>query len=371
MTKIPNRVTAIAKKEFQHIINDKRSLMIIIAMPILMLILFGYALNMEIENIDLVVIDYDRTQFSQNLIQDFKGSRFFNVSYYSGEISRIEELFMKRQARAILIIDKNFTRDHQREPVTPIQLIIDASDPNAATMIRSYCNGIILSFNEKYGGTIPMPFEIKPRIWYNPDFKSAYFFVPGLVALILIMISALLTSITITREKEMGTMEQILVSPVKSKEIIIGKVLPYIVLAFLDGFLILALGMLLFDIPFQGSYLLLILLSLLYIITALSFGLMISTLVKTQQVAMMIALSATLLPTIMLSGFIFPIQAMPVILQYISYIVPAKYYIIIIRGILLKGNSLMQLLPQALFLGFLSIVMLRNAVHRFNTNLER
>jgi ABC-2 type transport system permease protein len=371
MPKVKNRIVAIARKEFLHIINDKRSLLIIIVLPTLMLILFGYALNMEIENVDLAVIDNDRTALSQNLIDEFGGSDFFRVAHYTGPVSEIEGLFMRRDARVVMIIDKHFSRSYQRQPQTPVQIIIDGSDPNAATLIRSYCTGIIFAFNTKYSKALPVPFDIKPRIWYNPDFKSSYFFVPGLIALILIMISALLTSITITREKELGTMEQILVSPVKPREIILGKVLPYIVLAFIDGFLILVLGMILFDIPFKGSYLLLLILSLIYILTSLSFGLMISTIVQTQQVAMMIAITATLLPTIMLSGFIFPINSMPVILQYISYIVPAKYFIFIIRGILLKGNSFMQLLAQTAFLTFFTLIMLRNAVHRFSTNLEK
>ena len=366
-----SRIRAIATKEFLHIIYDKRSLLIIIAMPLLMLILFGYALNMEIENIDTAIIDFDNSAMSRNLVSEFSESKFFKAFHYDGRMEAIDKIFMRREARVVLIINKHFSRDFERQPVTPVQILIDAADPNAATLIRSYCNGIILGFNGKYGSSLPIPFEIKSRMWYNPDFKSAYFFVPGLIALILIMISALLTSITIAREKEMGTMEQILVSPVKPLEIIIGKVLPYILLALLDGILILLLGRLLYDLPVQGSSLLLLLFSLVYILTALSFGLMISTLVKTQQVAMMIALAATLLPTIMLSGFIFPIQSMPVVLQYLSYLVPAKYYIIIIRGILLKGNSLMQLLPQAIFLTVMSIILLRRAIGRFSTNLEK
>jgi len=200
--------------------------------------------------------------------------------------------------------------------------------------------------------------------------KSTYFFVPGLVALILVMISALLTSITLTREKETGTMEQILVSPVKPIEIIVGKVLPYIFLAFLDGLMILLIGIFLFDVPFSGSYLLLMFLATLYIIVALSLGLMISATVKTQQVAMMIAISATLLPTVMLSGFIFPIESMPDVLQYVTYLVPAKYFIVIIRGIMLKSNTLFELTTQAAFLFVLAAVLLRRALHKFNLTLE-
>jgi ABC-2 type transport system permease protein len=228
-----------------------------------------------------------------------------------------------------------------------------------------------MAFNEANNGKLPMLFEVKPRIWYNPDLKSDYFFIPGLVALILVMISALLTSITITREKEMGTMEQILVSPIRPIEIVLGKVLPYIVLAFFDGLLILVLGIFIFDVPFIGSYLLLFTLSIAYIITSLSLGLLISTVVSTQQVAMMAALAATLLPTLMISGFIFPLNSMPEILQYISYIVPAKYYLIIIRGIMLKGNTLVQLAFPTLFLVLLSVVLLGNAIRKFSLNLEK
>lgn len=371
MPKIHNRVFAIARKEFLHIIHDPRSLVIIIVMPVIMLILFGYALNMEIDNVSLAIIDHDNSAASRQLIDQFRGSSFFKVFTYTGRTSEVENLFLSGKARAILVIDQDFARNFQTHQRADVQILIDGSDPNAATMISNYCAGIINNFNDDSNPVLPAPFDVRPRLWYNPDMKSAYFFVPGLIALILIMISALLTSITITREKEMGTMEQILVSPVKPREIILGKVMPYIVLALIDGIAILLLGMLFFSIPFAGSSILLLLLSVLYILAALSFGLMISTLVNTQQVAMMIALSATLLPTVMLSGFIFPIKSMPEILQYVSYLVPARYYMIIIRGILLKGNTLMQLLPQALFLLFLSVVMLRNAVSRFSTTLEK
>jgi len=365
------RIIAIARKEFLHIIHDIRSLVIIFVMPVIMLVLFGYALNLEIKNIDLAVFDYSKTPLSRKLINQFDANKYFTVSYQNGSPKSIDSLFLSKRARAAIIIDQNFAKKFEHSQQTPIQLVIDASDPNAASFIKIYCNGVINDFNETHNANLHLPFEVKQRIWYNPDMRSAYFFVPGLIALILIMISALLTSITITREKEMGTMEQILVSPVRPNEIIIGKVLPYILLAFLDGLMILLLGVLIFDVPFQGSYLLLIFLSLIFLVTALSFGLMISTLVSTQQVAMMLALSATLLPTVMLSGFIFPLNSMPVFLQYLSYLVPAKYYITIIRGVMLKGNTLWQLIMPALFLLILSAVMLRNALHRFNLNLEK
>ncbi len=365
------RIYAISKKEFLHIIHDSRSLIIIFILPVLQLVMFGYALNMEIQNIDLAVIDKNNTGLSRELISTFRGSPYFSPFYYNGPMDKIDELFLNREAQVILIIDQDFQLEYIRDHTSSVQILIDAADPNAAMMIKQYSNGVIMAFNEAENGKLPLPFEIKPRIWYNPDLKSDYFFIPGLVALILVMISALLTSITITREKEMGTMEQILVSPIRPVEIVLGKVLPYIVLAFFDGLLILVLGITMFDVPFIGSYVLLFALSIAYIITSLALGLMISTVVSTQQVAMMAALAATLLPTLMISGFIFPLKSMPDILQYISYIVPAKYYLIIIRGIMLKGNTLAQLTMPTLFLVLLSVFLLGTAIRKFSLNLEK
>ena len=339
-------------------------------MPIIQLVMFGYALDMEIKQVDLAVIDYNRTIHSQHLIEQFAGSDFFSVFAYEGSIDNMEELFLQREARAILIISHDFSKNVFRNSTTPVQTIIDASDPNAATLIRSYCNQVIADYNQKHNSQLSLPIEIESTIWFNPDMKSAFFFVPGLLAMLLVMICALLTSITITREKEMGTMEQILVSPIKANEIIIGKVLPYIGIAILVGAIILFIGILLFGVPFRGSYVLLLLLSTLYIITALSLGLMISTIAPTQQVAMMIALISTLLPTVFLSGFIFPLSAMPQLLQIISYIIPAKYYLMIVRGILLKGNVFVQLIQPALFLAIMTILLLVVALRRFSVNLE-
>jgi len=364
------RISAIAKKEFLHIIHDPRSLMIIFAMPVIQLILFGYAFNLEVNNIELAVIDYNKSNISKELVRQFEGNDYFKPFYYNGNPSEVEELFLNREARAILIIGHDFDKEFETQVQTPVQLLYDAADPNAATLIYNYCSQVINKFNSKYGGVSPIPFQIEPRIWYNPDMKSTYFFVPGLVALILVMISALLTSITLTREKETGTLEQILVSPVKPMEIIIGKVLPYIAMAFLDGMLILLIGILLFEVPFIGSTILLMLLATLYIIVALSLGLMISASVKTQQVAMMLAISITLLPTVMLSGFMFPIESMPKILQYVTYAVPAKYFIIIIRGIMLKGNTIFELTTQGAFLFIMAAVLIRRALQKFSLNLE-
>lgn len=365
-----NRIITIAKKEVLHIIHDPRSLIIIFILPVIQLLLFGYALDLEIKNVDLAVVDFSKGNYSDKLIDQFEGSEFFHVFFYDGRIEDLEKLFLTRKARAILIINQDFDKEIQFAVSTPIQIIIDAADPNAGTLIRNYCTQVIAGYNQKINIQMPEPLIVESNIRYNPDMQSSYFFVPGILALLLVMICALLTSVTITREKELGTMEQILVSPIKPLEIILGKVLPYIGISILIGLLVLLIGIFVFDVPFRGSYLLLLCLTTLYIITSLSLGLMISTFTSTQQVAMMFAQSATLLPTVFLSGFIFPISSMPHLLQIISYIVPAKYFLIIVRGIILKGNGLLQLLQPTVILGLMSIILLTNAFRRFRLNLE-
>ncbi|MFZ0389104.1 MAG: ABC transporter permease [Calditrichia bacterium] len=364
-------ITAIARKEFRHILRDPRTLAILFLMPLIQLVMFGYALKMEIQEVHLAVLDYSKSPASRELIRQFEGSAFFQPFSYSGSPAGIDHLFKQRRARAALVIPASFEKNIRRRPETALQVLIDASDANAAAAIRNYLTQVISRYNSRHNARLKLPFELRGRILYNPDQKSTWFFVPGLIAMLLIMVSALLTSITITREKESGTLEQMLVSPVRAHQIILGKVLPYILLAFLLGITILLAGMLIFQVPFRGSALLLLLLSILYITTALSLGLMISTLARTQQVAMMMALMITLLPTIMLSGFIFPIASMPALLQYISWLVPARFYLLIVRGIMLKGSGLLQLLTPTLALAVMSLVLLMVSIRKFNINLEK
>ena len=364
------RTWAIARKEFLHIVNDPRTLFIVILLPVLQLVMFGYAMNLEIQRVDLAVVDYAHSSLSRELLEHFVGSRFFKPFPYDGPLSGVEDLFRARRAQAVLIIPQDFDRKLLRETSVPVQLLVDASDANAGTLIRNYCEQVFLDFNARRPGNLPVPFEIRSTVLFNPDMKSSFFFVPGIVAMILVMISALLTSVAITREKETGTLEQILVSPIQPRELIIGKVIPYILLALADAAIILLIGYGLFRVPFRGSILLLALLTFLYVLTALSLGLLISTRVKTQQVAMMAAQTATLLPTLMLSGLIFPIASMPKWLQFITYVVPARYYLLIIRGILLKGSTLVQLAVPSLALVLMTLFFLVVAAKRFRLTLE-
>lgn len=364
------RVLAISRKEFLHILKDPRTLLIVFLLPLVQLIMFGYSFRLEIQEIKLAVLDRSNSAESRSLVQLFAGSELFTLSGFDGAPGGMETLFKERKAKAVLVIPSDFCRTIRRSGVAGVQIVIDASDPNAAVLVRNYCNQVIAGFNETIAPGRSLPFEVRSSILYNPDMKSSFFFVPGIVAMIMVMICALLTSITVSREKEAGTMEQILVSPVRPHEIIIGKVLPYIVLAFLDGVFILLAGIFMFGVPFRGDVPLMIALSTLYLVTALSLGLMISTQARTQQVAIMMALVATLLPTILLSGLVFPIESMPPLLRLITYAVPAKYYLMIIRGIMLKGSSFGDLWKPALCMFVMMAVLLAVAVRRFGMKLE-
>lgn len=365
------RIFGIIRKEFIHIIRDPRTLMIIIVMPIMMIILYGYAITLDIKNIDFGVIDRANTPESRALIDKFAENKFFVLHKGEIKLKDIEHHFYRRDIKMLLVIPRDFSRTLHTQRATDVQIIIDASDSNVGNYINNYARVLLGAFNREHSGTLPVAFTIEPRILYNPDMKSSFFFVPGLVALILMLISALLTSITISREKETGTMEQILVSPVRPLEILVGKVVPYIGLGLLNAALILVSAKVLFAVPYRGNLLLLFGLTLIFIFTALAFGLMISTVAKNQQIAMLVTLMATILPTIMLSGFIFPIPSMPRPLQLISYVIPATHYLVIIRGVLLKGVGMAALLRPTLILSAIGAVILTAATIRFNTRLEQ
>jgi ABC-2 type transport system permease protein len=366
-----SKIKYIAIKEFRHILRDSRSLTIAILMPILMTFLYGYAINLDVKNIKLAVLDFDKTQESRELSSRFYNSGYFAPPLTSPNISDPERTLKNGDASAILTIQPGFASALTNLRHYELGFLVDGADANLAAASFSY-SGIILRqfFEEKLPPEVELPgVVISQQVLYNPDMKSSHFFVPGLIASILMMISAMLTSITIAREKETGTMEQLLTAPVTPVQVIIGKILPYIGLALLDGILVIVFAMFHFGVPFVGSKWLLLFFSIIYIIAALSIGILISTLVRTQQVAMMAAQSTTMLPSVMLSGFIFEIKNMPKVLQYITYIVPAKYFLLIIRGIMLKGSSISLLWTQAIFLVLLTLILLSVAAKKFELKI--
>jgi ABC-2 type transport system permease protein len=365
------RIKFIARKEFYHILRDPRSLMIVIAMPIMMTLLYGFAINLDVENVVIAIIDQDRTFESRQLISDFYNSTYFTRPSEAVGLKDPEAILRASEASAILVIRPDFAEAVEDQREFEVGLLVDGSDVTVAAAVQSYAKLVLRKYlvSRSPEGTPASGVMISPRILYNPDLKSAHFFVPGLVAIILMMISALLTSITIAREKETGTLEQLLTAPVKPTEIVLGKLLPYILIAFLDGALVLAFAKFVFGVPFVGSHLLLLVFGFIYVSTSLAIGILISSLVKTQQVAMMIALSATMLPSVMLSGFVFATKNMPLFLRIISHMVPARYFVTIIRGIMLKGAGATVLLPQALALLALMLVFMGIAARKFNTRV--
>jgi ABC-2 type transport system permease protein len=357
---------SIFRKEVIHILRDRQSLFMVLTMPLLMLLLYGYAITLDMKRIDMVVADQSNSPQSRALVRDIAATDFFSVRLATGGVDNINSLFQSREAQCVLVIPADFAETQISGRVSRVQLAVDASDPNVANFIKNY---VTRAVGASQSGTAVL-FSLEPRVLYNPDMRSAPFFVPGLIAMILLLISTLLTSIAIVREKETGTLEQMLVSPVKPSQIIIGKVLPYTVLGFLDGLVILVVGSLLFHVPIQGSVLLVMVMMLVYVVTGLSLGMLVSTMAKTQSVAMLVAITLTVLPSMLMSGFIFPISSMPRFLQWFSRIVPATYFLEIIRGIVLKGNDLSNLhRPAGILLG-IDVLLIVLSIRAFRIRLE-
>jgi len=362
-----HRIRFIAQKEFYHIFRDFRSLIIVLVMPVMMIFLYGYAINMDIENITMAVVDFDNSAESRDLIERFFASRYFTPSDRPVELGDPEQVLRSGAASAVLVIRSGFGEAVVRRDRFELGLVADGSDATLAAAVQAFANTVLVEF---FKDRLPPDFEmpgvtISRQVLYNPDLKSVHFLVPGLVAIILMMISALLTSMTIAREKESGTMEQLLTTPVKAREILLGKLLPYVAIAFIDGILVLLFARLIFGVPFVGSKILLLVFGLIYVTAALSLGILISSVVKTVREATMMAQLATMLPSVMLSGFIFAIKNMPVVLQALSYLIAARYFVAIIRGIMLKGAGVGVLAVHAGALIVLTVVLLAVATRVF------
>lgn len=364
-----SRILAIMRKEFVHIFRDYRSLMIILVLPILMLLLFGNVISLDPRSMAVGFVDQDRSQASRQWIQTFEGSNFFEVRRMLSSPAEIETALKERQVKAVIVIPPEFEKRLAREPRTIVQLVTDASDTNSAALVSNFVLAMALDYAMR-GSAFKPPIDVSPRILYNPDGKTMYFILPGIAAVVMLLISALLTSLALVREKETGTLEQILVSPLSSTEIVLGKVIPYLILAFIDGLIILGMAYLIYRLPFRGSLPLLLSLNLLYILTGLAIGLVISSAAKTQLVAILVTLVATIMPTILLSGFMFPIESMPPFLQGVSAIIPARYFLVIIRGILVKGVGMEALIQPTLAMAAFSVLFLGISIKTFKSRLQ-
>lgn len=366
------RFIGFIKKEFYHIFRDRRSLFILFGMPIAQILLFGFAITNEINNVDIAILDHSKDASTAEIINKISASKYFSVKQYITKESDIETIFKKGKVKAVLNFEKDFSENLIKENKATVQIITDATDPNTANTISNYVNAILIQYQKELNKEIKISYQILPqtKMVYNPELKSVYMFVPGVMTIILMLVSAMMTSISITREKELGTMEILLVSPLKPIQVIVGKVFPYIFLSVINAIVIVVLSIFIFKMPVQGSLFLLALESILFIISALALGILISTISATQQTAMMISLMGLMLPVILLSGFIFPISSMPLPLQVISNIIPAKWFIIIIKGIMLKGVGIQFIWKETLILLGMTLFFLGLSVKKYKIRLE-
>jgi ABC-2 type transport system permease protein len=365
------RIIAIAKKEFIHIRRDRRSLILSFMIPVVLLILFGYALALDVKNIPTTVLNYDSGKYSREFISNFSQSGYFTINDYLYDYAQLEKNILSGKSMVAIVIPPDFSENLSAGKDVQVRTIIDGSSANKASIANGYIEGITRSFYSHIisGGTIideiGNPLNADIRIWFNPELESKNFIIPGIIAIILMMIASLLTSHVISREWENGTMEQLIVSPIRPRELILGKIIPYFIIGILDMAVIVIFGRLLFDIPIKGSTILLFILSGLFLFGALSLGITISIVTKTQVLSYQIAMILSFLPSYILSGLVFPISSMPKIIQYISYLVPAKYFINILRGIFLKGSGFMILSLEVLYLTIFTIVVFIIANLRF------
>ena len=340
------KALAVASKEIRQILRDRRTLSIVLFVPAFFLLLYGYALNFDIRNVPLAVQDNDRSSASRGVISAFVQSGYFALVQDVPSSVDVVGVLDRGDARAVLVIPGGFGRDAARGEPTSLQFIISGDNANTATTVMGYAVGLVGAISTRYemqaGVVAPAAplLTAETRVWYNPELRSTYFLVPGLIAYIAMLTAVVSTALSIVREKEVGTMEQVRMSPVGPFAYVVGKTVPYFCVSLVSSMGIIGLSMLLFDLPMQGSWAMLLLAVSIFLVGALAFGVLISTLAETQQVAFQVALLTSYLPTLMLSGFIFPISSMPVVLQTITYAVPARYFLIALRGIVLKGVGL-------------------------------
>jgi ABC-2 type transport system permease protein len=359
------------RKEFYHIFRDRKSLLIIILMPVVQIILFGFALTNEIKDSTIAVLDNSKDESTLEITQRLEASRYFNISRNLVRQQDIEAAFRTGKIRLAVIFQPGFRQALLHNNHAQVQLIADASDPNTATTVTNYASNIILDYQHDLDVLSQTPYVISTqlRMLYNPQLKGAYNFVPGVMAMILILISAMMTSVAIVREKEINTMEILLVSPLKPLLFILSKAVPYIFLSLVNVITILIVSVTLLEVPVNGSLFLLLVEALLFIATAVSLGLMISNVTDSQQTALMISLMGLLLPTLLLGGFMFPVESMPRALQILSNAVPSKWFFVIVKNVMIKGLGFSMVWKETLVLLGMALVFLAISFKKFKTRL--
>ncbi|MGZ5243315.1 MAG: ABC transporter permease [Bacteroidia bacterium] len=365
------RFAGFVRKEFYHIFRDYRSMIILFGMPIAQIMLFGFAISNEIKNAKIAILDNSKDHITQQITNKLLASGYFILEKNLQSNAEIEAVFREGNVKEVIIFEPDFAQKLGKSGTANIQILTDATDPNTATSLANYTNSIVLDYQRSISKDLQIPYIITPelKMYYNPELKSVYMFVPGLMTIILMLVSAMMTSISITREKELGTMEILMVSPLNPFQVIAGKVVPYLLLSIINATVILVLGFVVFGMPVKGNMFLLAAETILFIITALTLGIFISTVSNTQQTAMLLSMMGLMLPTILLSGFIFPIRNMPVALQVISNIIPARWFIIIIKNILLKGLGFSYVWKETLILLGMTLALMILSIKKYKIRL--
>lgn len=359
------------RKEFAHVLRDHKTLLVLFGMPVAQILIFGFALSGEIRNSPILILDEARDEASRQLVEKISASRYFRIAENLSRPVQVEDAFRQSRARIALVIPPDFGADLQHEEETTLQLLTDASDPNYASSLIHNAEAIIRDYQQQLGGGAILPYTIVPevRMLYNPQLKKEPNLVPGVIALILMLVCVMMTSVSIVREKENGTMEVLLVSPFKPVLVVLSKAIPYLLLSLVNIASILLLSVFALHVTVQGSLVLFFAESTLFIVTCLTLGILISVKVRTQQVALLVSLLGMLLPTILFSGFLFPIANMPPILQWLSNIVPSKWYYIIIRTIMVKGLGFTAVWKETLILLGMTLFFLGVSLKTFKTRL--
>jgi ABC-2 type transport system permease protein len=359
------------KKEFFHIWRDKRTMFILLGMPVVQIVIFGFALTNEVKNSKIAILDNSKDDATASLIAQLDASRYFDLEKNLVTYNQVEEEFRKGKIKLAVVFPQHFNEDLQHFNKAQVQLIADASDPNVANTLTNYASAIIMDYQNRITSNRKLPYTITAefRMLYNPQLKGAFNFVPGVMAMVLLLVCTMMTAITIVKEKEMGTMEIMLVSPMRPQLVVLAKAVPYLLLSIVNISTILLLSVFVLEMPINGSLTLLMFESILFTLVSLSLGLLISSGAASQQTAMFISLVALFLPTIMLSGFMFPVENMPLPLRTISNIVPAKWYYSIVKSVMIKGLGLNAIWKETLILGGMMTFFLTMAIKRFKIRL--
>lgn len=372
------RLLAIARKEFLHIRRDPRSMGMAVAIPMLLILLFGYALTLDVDNVPIAVWDQSVSPESRELVSRFDGSRYFAVRLRAKGYPDIERAIEAGQVMAAVVIPRDFSARMSTGRVAAVQFLIDGSDSNTATIALGYAESVTLGYSRdiafrgaKVGGTdtLRVPLEVRPRVWFNADMKSKNYIIPGLIAVIMMVIAALLTSLTVAKEWETGTMEQLISTPIRARELVLGKLLPYFAVGMLDVLIAVGMGEFLFQVPLRGSVALLFGMAAVFLAGALSMGMVISIVTKSQLLASQLAMVLTFLPSFLLSGFMYNIGNMPKSIQVVTYIIPSRYFVTLLKGIYLKGAGLSVLLGEAALLTAFGVTMVLLASRKFRKKL--